>query len=153
MNGWTEFISMQNLHHAAYREEEKEMVPSLKKFGMGMIPWSPVAAGFLTRPHKAFEASERGEKSDGGIMGHRWTDNDRKINEKVEEIAKKRGTSMAIVALAWSLSKPFITAPIVGISKIPRVEEAVQAVNFELSKDEVESIDSLYQPKNVVGFL
>ena len=77
---------------------------------------------------------------------------DEKVNEKIEEIAKKRGTSMAIIATAWSLSKPFMTAPIIGMSKIDRVEEAVKAVNFELTKEEVESIDTLYEPKSVIGF-
>jgi aryl-alcohol dehydrogenase-like predicted oxidoreductase len=74
-----------------------------------------------------------------------------KINEKVEEIARKRGTSMAVVAIAWSLSKPFMTAPIIGMSKMERVEEAIEAVNFELTKEEIESIDQLYEPRNVMG--
>lgn len=152
MNGWTEFISMQNLHNATYREEEKEMVPSLKKFGMGMIPWSPVAMGFLCRPHKAFNDSERGTALKDGMFGKKWMDVDIKINEKIEEIAKKRGVSMTVVALAWSLSKPFMTSPIVGMSKVERVEEAVQAVNFELSKEEIEEIDGFYEPKTTLGF-
>jgi aryl-alcohol dehydrogenase-like predicted oxidoreductase len=153
LNGWTEFISMQNLHNATYREEEKEMIPSLQKFGMGMIPWSPVAMGYLTRPHEKVKDSERGNAMNGTFMGNAYTAADERINEKIEEIAKKRGTSMAIVAIAWSLSKPFMTAPIVGMSKVERVEEAVQAVNFELTKEEVESIDELYEPKKVLGFL
>ncbi|KAM3084031.1 hypothetical protein ACMFMG_001861 [Clarireedia jacksonii] len=152
MNGWTEFISMQNLHNAMYREEEKEMVPSLKKFGMGMIPWSPVAMGFLARPHSAFLESERGAAMNGKLMGADITDVDAKINERIEEIAKKRGVSMAVVAIAWSLSKEFVTSPIIGMSKIERVQEAVEAVNFELSKEEIESIDALYLPKNTLGF-
>jgi len=147
------FISMQNLHNATYREEEREMIPAMKKFGMGMIPWSPVAMGFLTRPHKAVKESERGEAMGGAFLGSKWTATDEKINEKIEEIAKKRGTSMAIVAIAWSLSKPFMTAPIIGMSKVDRVNEAVEAVNFELSKEEIESIDSLYEPKRVLGIL
>lgn len=152
LHGWTEFISMQNLHNATYREEEKEMVPSLKKFGMGMIPWSPLAMGYLTRPHKSFQESERGGVMKGTFLGNEMTAADEKVNEKVEEIARERGTSMAVVATAWSLSKPFVTAPIIGMSKIERVEEAVRAVDFELSKEEVESIDALYEPKNVIGF-
>lgn len=151
LHGWTEFISMQNLHNATYREEEKEMIPSLQKFGMGMIPWSPVAMGYLTRPHKAFDESERGGSMAGGFLGHKWTATDEKINEKIEEISKKRGTTMAIVSIAWSLSKPFMTSPILGMSSVKRVEEAVEAVSFELSKEEIESIDSLYEPKKVIG--
>ncbi|KUJ13876.1 Aldo/keto reductase [Mollisia scopiformis] len=152
LHGWTEFISMQNLHNATYREEEKEMIPSLKKFGMGMIPWSPVAMGFLCRPHVDFTSSDRGTSMKGTFLGNEWTDADKKINEKVEEIAKKRGTTMTVVALAWSLSKPFMTAPIIGMSKKERVDEAVQAINFELSKEDIESIDNLYEPKKVIGF-
>jgi aryl-alcohol dehydrogenase-like predicted oxidoreductase len=145
---------MQNLHNATYREEEKEMIPSLQKFGMGMIPWGPVAMGYLCRPHGSFHhGSERGESMNGNFLGHPWTATDAKINEKIEEIAKKRGVSMAVVAIAWSLSKEYMTAPILGMSKIERVEEAVQAVNFELTKEEVESIDALYEPKKVIGLI
>jgi aryl-alcohol dehydrogenase-like predicted oxidoreductase len=81
------------------------------------------------------------------FMGNEYMATDQKINKKVEEIAKKRGVSMAIVAIAWSLIKPFMTAPIVGMSKVERVDEAVQAVNFELTKEEVESINELYEPR------
>lgn len=92
------------------------------------------------------------ERATGGkFLGNEWTAADEKINRKVEEIANKKGVSMAIVAIAWSLSKPFMTSPIVGMSKIERVEEAVKAVNFELTKEEVESIDNLYVPKKVMG--
>ncbi|KAH8655039.1 NADP-dependent oxidoreductase domain-containing protein [Tricladium varicosporioides] len=153
LHGWTEFISMQNLHNATYREEEREMIPAMRKFGMGMIPWSPVAMGYLTRPHEKFMESERGDSMKGTFLGNEWTEADKKINQKIEEIAEKRGTSMAVVAMAWSLSKPFMTAPIVGMSKIERVNEAVTAIDFELSEEEIESIDSLYIPKNVMGIV
>jgi aryl-alcohol dehydrogenase-like predicted oxidoreductase len=125
---------------------------SLKKFGMGIIPWSPLAMGYLARPHRDFKESERGTAMKGTFLGDKMTEADEKVNEKIEEISKKRGTSMAIIATAWSLSKPFITAPIIGMSKIDRVEEAVTAVHFELTKEEVESIDTLYEPKSVIGF-
>jgi aryl-alcohol dehydrogenase-like predicted oxidoreductase len=151
LNGWTEFISMQNLHNATYREEEREMIPSLAKFGMGMIPWSPVAMGYLTRPHSDVTKSARGESMGGKFLGNEWTATDEKINRKIEEIAKKRGVSMAIIAIAWSLSKPYMTAPIIGMSKIERVEEAIKAVNFDLSAEEEKSIDELYEPKNIMG--
>jgi aryl-alcohol dehydrogenase-like predicted oxidoreductase len=151
LHGWTEFISMQNLHNAVYREEEREMVPSLAKFGMGMIPWSPVHMGFLVRPHDKFTETERGESMGGTFFGSPIIETDKKINEKIQEIAKKRGTSMAIVAIAWSLSKPFMTAPILGMSKVERIKEAVEAVNFELTKEEIESINELYVPRDVIG--
>ncbi|PWY68431.1 Aldo/keto reductase [Aspergillus heteromorphus CBS 117.55] len=126
MNGWTEFISMQNLYNAVYREEEREMYPACQKFGMGGIPWSPVSMGFLARPWNDFAATPRGE-GQSGFLGQPYSDADKKVNERVEEIAKARGVPMAVVAIAWCLSKPFITAPIVGISKKERVDEAVQA--------------------------
>lgn len=151
LNGWTEFISMQNLHNATYREEEREMIPALQKFGMGMIPWSPLAMGYLARPHDQVLKSERGDAMSGKFLGHEWTATDKKINNKIEEIAKKRGTSMAIVSTAWSLSKPYMTAPIIGMSKIERVNEAVKAVEFKLTEEEVRSIDELYEPKKVIG--
>ncbi|TGO18819.1 hypothetical protein BTUL_0007g00370 [Botrytis tulipae] len=152
LNGWTEFISMQNLHNAAYREEEREMVPSLKKFGMGMIPWSPIMMGYLARPHDQAAESDRGKAMNGKFMGNELTEADLRINEKIQEVAKKRGVSMAIVAMAWSLSKEYVTAPIVGMGKIERVQEAVDAVNFELTKEEIASIDELYQPRKIIGF-
>lgn len=88
----------------------------------------------------------------GTFMGQVWTDTDKKINEEIEEIAQKRGVSMAVISIAWSLSKPFMTSPIIGMSKIERVQEAVEAVNFELTKEEIESIDELYVPKKTNGF-
>ncbi|APA06772.1 hypothetical protein SS1G_04614 [Sclerotinia sclerotiorum 1980 UF-70] len=152
LHGWTEFISMQNLHNAAYREEEREMVPSLKKFGMGMIPWSPIMMGYLARPHDQAAESNRGKSMGGKFMGNDLTNADLKINEKIQEIAKKRGVSMAIVAMAWSLGKDYVTAPIIGMSKIERVQEAVDAVNFELTKEEEASIDELYESRKIIGF-
>lgn len=153
LHGWTEFISMQNLHNAIYREEEREMIPALQKFGMGMIPWGPLARGYLARPHDKFVESERGDSMNGKFLGHEWTETDKKINQKIEEIAKNRGTSMAIVSTAWSLSKPYMTAPIIGMSKIERVEEAIKAIDFKLSDEELKSIDELYVPKKVVSRL
>lgn len=151
MNGWTEFVSMQNLHNAVYREEEKEMYPACQKFGVAGIPWSPVAMGYLTRPTSEFSDTTRGEGLKAGMWGRPWTESDKKTNAKIEEIAKKRGTSMAVVAIAWSLSKPFIHSPIVGLSSEKRVDEAVQAVNFELSKEEIKEIDDLYQTHDTMG--
>lgn len=87
----------------------------------------------------------------GKFLGAEITAEDKLINEKIEQIAKKRGVSMAIIATAWSLSKPFITAPIIGMSKVERVDEAVQALHFDLTEEEIKSIDDLYIPKQVVG--
>ncbi|KAJ5822834.1 hypothetical protein N7447_005174 [Penicillium robsamsonii] len=151
IHGWTEFISMQNLHNAIYREEEREMYPACAKFGMGSIPWSPIAMGFLARPWCNFSTTTRGEDQGQGFFGQPITDADKNVNEQVEKIAKQHGVSMATVAIAWSLSKPFITAPILGMSKKERVDEAVDAISLELSPEELKSIDDLYDPKKVIG--
>lgn len=151
MNGWTEFISMQNLHNAVYREEEKEMYPACQKFGVAGIPWSPVAMGFLARPLSAFSKTVRGERLGQGMWGRPWTESDKRTNAKIEEIAKARGTSMAVVAIAWSLSKPFIHSPIVGLSSEKRVDEAIKALNFELTSAEINSIDDLYEIHETMG--
>lgn len=150
-NGWTEFISMQNLYNAIYREEEREMLPACQKLGMGCIPWSPVAMGFLTRPWRSFSDTSRGGGQGQGFLGLPLSDSDKAINSKVEEIAKSRGVSMAMVAIAWALSKPFITAPIIGMSKKERVDEAIAASALELTADELKAIDDLYVPKPVIG--
>jgi aryl-alcohol dehydrogenase-like predicted oxidoreductase len=151
IHGFTEFISMQNLHNAIYREEEREMYPACQKFGIGGIPWSPVSMGFLARPWNSFSNTTRGEGQNSGFLGTPYSDADKAINRQIEEIAKKRGVSMATVAIAWSLSKPFITAPILGMSKKERVDEAVAAISFDLSEEEVKSIDDIYVPKRVTG--
>jgi aryl-alcohol dehydrogenase-like predicted oxidoreductase len=151
IHGWTEFISMQNLYNAIYREEEREMYPACAKFGMGGIPWSPVAMGFLARPWRDFSQTTRGEGQGPGFLGQPATEIDKRINEQIEKIAEKHDVSMATVAIAWSLSKPFITAPILGMSKKERVDEAVNAISFVLSPAELKSIDDLYEPKKVLG--
>jgi aryl-alcohol dehydrogenase-like predicted oxidoreductase len=119
---------MQNLHNAVYREEEKEMIPSLEKFAMGMIPWSPLAMGYLARPHASFKDSERGDSMGGMLMGNKITKADEKINGKIE-----------------------VTLPIIGMSSVKRVQHAVDAVNFELTKEEEESIEKLYEPRAVMS--
>lgn len=147
MNGWTEFVSMQNLYNAVFREEENEMYPACKKFGMAGIPWSPVAMGFLTRSIEEFEKTPRGGVLKDGMLGTPWTEADKRINKKIEEIAKDRGVSMAVVAIAWTLAKPFIHSPILGLSSEKRVDEAIEAIHFKLTEAEVKSIDDLYEPK------
>ncbi|KAF2188493.1 Aldo/keto reductase [Zopfia rhizophila CBS 207.26] len=150
--GWTEFISMQNLYNAIYREEEREMYPACSKFAVGGIPWSPVAMGFLTRPWGKFTTTTRGEGQGKGFLGQPITEEDKKINEKIQKIAEAREVTMTTVAIAWVLSKPFITAPILGLSKKERVDEAISAITFQLSPAEVVSIDELYAPRKIIGF-
>ncbi|ORY21897.1 NADP-dependent oxidoreductase domain-containing protein [Naematelia encephala] len=151
-NKLTPFISMQNFHNAAYREEEREMVPTLKMFGIGMIPWSPLCRGFLARPWKAEETLRVKTDSTYKQRGHDKPDEARReINERVEEVAKKKGCTMAQVGVAWSLSNDFITAPIVGSTKKERLQELIDAVNITLTPEEKEFISEAYSAQHVLG--
>ncbi|KAG8914895.1 hypothetical protein FRC01_003874 [Tulasnella sp. 417] len=153
-HGLTQFISMQNYHNAIYREEEREMAPLLQDLGVGMIPWSPLARGFLTRPIDIettransdifFGMNNADPTKDGPSI---------EINRRVSEIAKRHGVSMAQVALAWSLSKPFMTAPIVGTTSLEKLRDIVGGVKIKLTEEEVKSIDEPYRPKPVIGHL
>ncbi|KAG9046859.1 hypothetical protein FS837_003525 [Tulasnella sp. UAMH 9824] len=147
----TEFISMQNLHNAIYREEEREMVPLLQDMGVGMIPWSPLARGFLCRSLKE-ETHRAGTDPwmfvNGDPEKDAWLGD---INERVAEIAQKRGITMAQVALAWSLSKPFVTAPIVGTTSIEKLKDLVAGVHVKLTEEEIKSIDEPYRARAITG--
>lgn len=131
----TPFISMQNFHNAAYREEEREMVPTLRLFGTGMIPWSPLCRGYLTRPWKQAEATARG-KADVNYRArnlHKPDESRQQINERIEEVAQKKGISMAQCALAWSLANDYVTAPIVGSTKLESLDELIGRLPHRLS--------------------
>jgi aryl-alcohol dehydrogenase-like predicted oxidoreductase len=150
-NGWTRFVSMQNYVNLLYREEEREMLPLCQTEGVGVIPWSPLARGRLTREWD--EESARSEKDPfGKSLYAKTADVDRKIVERVADVATKRGVSRAQVALAWLLAKPIITAPIVGATKLTHLEEALSAVDLKLSADEVSFLEEIYVPHAVVGF-
>ncbi|BFZ56900.1 hypothetical protein PYCC9005_003950 [Savitreella phatthalungensis] len=148
LNGWTQFVSMQNYYSAIYREEEREMMPSLEKFGTGCIPWSPLAMGYLARPASEAADSSRSQVIQAYMGTH---DADKLINAKVHEIAQARGVTMAQVATAWVLSKPFITSPIIGMSSEKRVDDAIAALGLELTDAEIKAIDELYKPKEIWG--
>ncbi|KAG8943121.1 hypothetical protein FRC04_003201 [Tulasnella sp. 424] len=152
-HGLAQFISMQNLHNAIYREEEREMAPLLQDLGVGMIPWSPLARGFLTRSLKPSE-TERGKTDLFSVLVNGDPEKDAflaEINER-QVIADKRGVSMAQVALAWSISKPFVTAPIVGTTSIEKLKDLVAGVGLKLTEEEIKSIDEPYLPRAVAGF-
>jgi hypothetical protein len=152
LHGWAEFVTMQNLHNPAYREEEREMFPACQMLGIAGIPWSPLAMGFLARPWSQLSVTQRGESMGPGMFGQPMGEQDKMINKEIEKIAVERETSMAIVCLAWCLSKPFVHSPIVGMSKKERIEEAVKATEFKLSDEEIKRIDDLYKaPKSIMG--
>lgn len=151
MNGWTPFVSMQNHYNLLYREEEREMMPLCAAEGVGVVPWSPLARGRLTRAWG--ESTNRMEQDDFGKTLYAATEEaDRKIFERVAEVAEKRGVPRAQVALAWMVQKPFITAPIVGASKPQHLDDAVAALSLNLTPEEISSLEEPYVPHRVVGF-
>ena len=148
LHGWTRFVSMQNHYNLIYREEEREMLPLCADQGIGVIPWSPLARGKLTRPWD--EATTRKETDDFGRTLYR--DEDRAITERVLEIAAKRDLSPAQVALAWLLRNPLVTSPIVGVTKPSHLSDAIAAVDVDLEGDEVAYLEEPYVPHTVAGF-
>ena len=147
MSGWTPFVSMQNHYNLIYREEEREMLPLCEDQGVGVIPWSPLARGRLTRPWDT--TTSRTETDEFGSTLYR--DEDAAIVENVLAIAEQRGVSAAQVALAWVMAQPAVTSPIVGVTKPAHLVDAVAAVDLELTEDELERLDSGYTPRAVAG--
>jgi len=147
-NRLTPFISMQNHYNMIYREEEREMMPTLKHFGVGSIPWSPLARGLLTRP--LGEQTKRGD-SDRMINGYSKFDSDKDIVNRLEEIAKKKGASMAQIALAWVMQKEGVSAPIVGTTSLDNLKDLLGAVNISLTEEEVKHLEEQYQSRAVMG--
>ena len=146
--GWTKFVSMQNHYNLLNREDEREMMPLCVDQGVGVIPWSPLARGRLTRDWD--EATARSETDEFGKF--LYSDDDRVIVERVAEVAAERDVPRAQVALAWMLSKPFVTSPIVGVTKDHHLDDAVAAVELELSADEIALLEEPYRPHPVLGF-
>lgn len=138
--GWTKFISMQNQYNMLYREEEREMIRFCNETGVGVIPWAPLARGNLARPLKAKGLTDRSRMEDEAL-----TDADIAIIKRVEAIAAKQGCPMAHVSLAWILKR--VVSPIIGFSKIERIDEALGAISKALSEEEERCLDELYKPK------
>jgi aryl-alcohol dehydrogenase (NADP+) len=149
-HGWTKFVAMQDHYNLLNREEEREMLPLCLDQGVGVIPWSPLARGRLARPW-----DEVTERSSSDAFGSRLyaESTDRQIVERVAEVAAERGVTMAQIATAWMLSKPAITAPIIGATKPHHIDDAVAAVDLELSDEEVAGLEEPYQPHLPAGFV
>jgi aryl-alcohol dehydrogenase-like predicted oxidoreductase len=146
-NGWTKFVSMQNHYNLLYREEEREMTPLCADQGVGVLPWSPLARGRLTRDWGTVT-----ERSSNDNFGSRlYPEGDRTIVEAVTRIANDRGVPRAQVALAWLLHQDTVAAPIVGAAKPHHIEDAVAAVELELSDKEIEELEQPYTPHPIVG--
>ena len=152
LHGWTRFVTMQNHYNLVYREEEREMIPFCLDQGVGLIPWSPLARGFLAGNRSRAEWGETTRaKSDDFAQRLYYTDNDFAIVDRVVETTGQHGVKPAQIALAWMLSKPGITAPIIGSSKMAHLEDAVAALAVELSDDEIAYLEEPYQPHPVLG--
>jgi aryl-alcohol dehydrogenase (NADP+) len=151
-HGWTRFVSMQNHYNLIYREEEREMIPLCRAEGIGVIPWSPLARGFLAgnRRKEAFGETIRA-KTDEYAQKMYYQESDFRVVDRITEIARQRGCSNSQVALAWLLAQPGITAPIIGASKMPHLEEAVAALNIKLDQAELKALAEPYQPHPVLG--
>jgi aryl-alcohol dehydrogenase (NADP+) len=147
-HGWTRFVSMQNHYNLLYREEEREMLGLCADQGIGVIPWSPLARGRLTRDWN--EATERSETDAFGKT--LYVPQDQEIVEAVSRIAAARGISRAQVSLAWMLSKPTISSPIIGASKIGHLEDAVASVSLKLDASEIQELEAPYVPHRIAGF-
>ena len=149
-NGWARFVSMQNHVNLLYREEEREMLPLCRDQGIGVIPWSPLARGLLTRPWGGETRRSQSDKVQTNLYA-RTQDSDRAVVAAVERIAEARGLPMAQVAMAWVLSRPGVDAPIVGVSKMPQLEDALGALELTLSAEEVAALEAPYVPHPVAG--
>jgi len=149
-HGWTRFVSMQNHYNLVYREEEREMLPLCREEGIGVIPWSPLARGFLAGNRRPSDkgTTARAQTDD---IAHRlyYTESDFKIVERVVALADRRGVSPAQIALAWLLQQPGVTAPIVGASKMEQLDQAIAAVDITLTEDDRRELEELYQPHPV----
>jgi aryl-alcohol dehydrogenase-like predicted oxidoreductase len=152
LHGWTRFVSMQNHYNLLYREEEREMMGLCGAEGIGMIPWSPLARGRLTRAWGT-ETTKRSETDQYSKAIYTKTEEaDKKVVDRLGELAEKRGVPRATLALAWMLSKPVVTAPIVGATKPNHLDDAVAALAVKLTAEEIALLEEAYVPHTVVGF-
>jgi aryl-alcohol dehydrogenase (NADP+) len=150
-NGWARFVSMQPQYNLVYREEEREMLPLCRNEGIGVIPWSPLARGFLAGGRaQPKEGNTERARTDEFSQRLYFRDADHRVVDAVGELAKARGLSNMQVAMAWVLKNPAITSPIVGASKLNHIEEAVSALDVTLSDDEAKALEKPYQPKPVL---
>jgi aryl-alcohol dehydrogenase-like predicted oxidoreductase len=151
-HGWAKFVTMQPHYNLLYREEERDMLPLCLDQGVGVIPWSPLARGKLARPWDA-ETTKRSDTDQfGKTLYSKTAEADKGVVDRVVEVAKARGVSQAQVALAWMLTKPAITSPIVGATKAHHLEDAVAGVELKLTNEEIASLEEPYVAHPVLGF-
>ncbi|WP_288405853.1 aldo/keto reductase, partial [uncultured Deinococcus sp.] len=152
LHGLTRFVSMQNHYNLVYREEEREMLPLCREDGVGVIPWSPLARGFLTGNRKGGEAQTTRARSDKFGESMYRTEDDYAVQARVAEVAAQIGVPAAQVATAWLLAQPGVSAPIIGASKMPHLEDAVAALSVSLTPEQLAALEEPYRPHPVLGF-
>ncbi len=150
LHGWTRFVSMQNHYNLIYREEEREMIPCCIDQGVGLIPWSPIARGFLGRKRGSSDETVRA-KTDQYAHDMYYRDEDFSVAERAQQVAEQRGVTPSQIALAWMLNKAHITAPIIGSSKMEHLEQAIAALDVQLSPEEIIRLEEPYQPHPILG--
>ncbi|TKX43021.1 aldo/keto reductase [Halorubrum sp. ARQ200] len=149
--GYERFATMQNHYNLAYREEEREMLPLCEKESVGVMPWSPLARGYLARPHEEVDATLRGETEEH-LYAHPYREGGgREVNERVEELAAEKGVKMAQIALAWLFHKEWVDTPIVGTTSVEHLEDAVEALDVDLSDSDLDWLEAPYEPVRVSG--
>ena len=149
-HGWSRFISMQNHYNLVYREEEREMIPLCLDQGVGLIPWSPMARGFFARKRNETGGTAR-STSDPFAKQLYYREEDYTVSERANAIAQARGVSGSQVALAWLLNKAHIASPIIGATKMDHLEQAIAALELQLSAEEVQQLEEPYKPHPVLG--
>ena len=149
--GLERFVSMQNHYNLVYREEEREMLPYCQKKGVGVMPWSPLARGYLTRPDEQIDATARGEAEEH-LYSHPYREGGgQEINRRVQVLADDKGVTMAQIALSWLLHKEWVDAPIIGTTSVEHLEQAVEALDISLSQSDLEYLEEPYEPVRVTG--
>jgi aryl-alcohol dehydrogenase (NADP+) len=152
LHGWTRFVSMQNHYNLVYREEEREMIPLCRAEGIGIIPWSPLARGFLSGNRSREEWGDTSRaKSDDFAHKMYYQESDFTVVERVKEVAKNLGVTPSQIALAWLLHQPGVTSPIIGASKMSHLEENVAALDIELNAEDLVALEEPYSPHPVLG--
>jgi aryl-alcohol dehydrogenase (NADP+) len=151
-HGWTRFVSMQNHYNLVYREEEREMIPLCREEGIGLIPWSPLARGFLAG-NRSIDDPGITTRARSDIFAHQmyYQEEDFTIVDRVKKLAERLDATPAQIALAWLLHKDGITAPIIGASKMHHLEEAVEALDIRLSNEDILDLEEPYEPHQVLG--
>jgi aryl-alcohol dehydrogenase (NADP+) len=151
-HGWAKFVSMQNHYNLVYREEEREMIPLCIDQGIGLIPWSPLARGFFAGNRKRGGGGDT-VRANSDPFGNSlyFRDEDFAVAECVTDVANEHGVSGSQIALAWILSKPYVTSPIIGATKLDHLEQAISALEIQLSDEEIKKLEEAYRPHPVLG--